>query len=96
MVGYWLRSGNTNCGNVAAEFLRHALNSLPRHVAVGLVRTGLGFRYASVLGELESGRMPYVMATRLTKLNQSICRHDGAAWAKTNMEGTEAQELEAE
>jgi hypothetical protein len=96
VVGYWLRSGNTHCVNGAAEFLRHTLNSLPRHVAVGLVRADSGFSHASVLDELESRCMPYVMATRLTKPIQSICQHDDAAWEETDMEGMEVQEVEAE
>ena len=96
VVGYWLRSGNTNCVNGAAEFLRHTLSSLPRHVAVGLVRADSGFSHASVLEELESRRMPYVMATRLTKPIQWVCRHDDAAWEKTDMEGMDVQELDAD
>jgi hypothetical protein len=96
VVGYWLRSGNTNCVNGAAEFLRHTLGCLPRHVSVSLVRADSGFSHASVLDELESRRMHYVMATRLTQSIQSVCRHDDTAWEKTDMEGMEVQELEAE
>ena len=44
VVGYWLRSGNTHCVNGAAEFLRHTLNSLPRHVAVGRCAPTRAFR----------------------------------------------------
>jgi hypothetical protein len=65
-------------------------------VAVGLVRADSGFSHASVLDELESRHMPYVMATRLTQPIQSICRHDDAAWEETDMEGMEVQEVEAE
>jgi len=94
--GYRLRSGNTHCVNGAAEFLRHTLNSLRLHLAVGLVRADSGFPHASVLDELELWRMPYVMATRLTKPIQSACRHDDAVWEKIDMEGMEVQVIEAE
>ena len=96
VLGNWLRSGNPGCVNGSAEFLRHTLNSLPRHVAVGLVRADSGFSHASVLDELELRRMPYVMATRLTKPIQSVCRHDEAAGEKTDMEGMEVQEVDAD
>ena len=86
---YWLRSCNTNCVNGVAGFLRHTQNSLPRRVAVGLVRADSGFSDAPVLDELESRRVPCVMATRLTKPIQSICRHGDAAWEKTDIEGME-------
>ena len=94
--GYRLRSGDTHCVNGAAEFLRHTLNSLRLHLAVGLVRADSGFPHASVLDELELWRMPSVMATRLTKPIQSVCWHDDAAWEKVDMEGMEVHEIEAE
>ena len=95
-MGCWLRSGNTHRVTGAAGFLRHTLNSWPRHVAVGLLRADSGFSHASVLDALELRRMPHVMAIQLAKPIQSVCRQDDAAWEKTDMEGMEVQELDAD
>ena len=40
---YWLRSGNSACVNGAAEFLRQAIQRLPKHLRIGLVRGDAGF-----------------------------------------------------
>ena len=91
VVGYWLRSGNTGCMNGAAEFLRQTLLGLPSHIAVGLVRADSGFAHQSVMEELEARGMNYVMAIRLTRPIQKACRHDDAAWEKTDMEAQQSR-----
>lgn len=80
IAGCWLRSGNNNCVNGAAEFLRQTLSSLSSHLRVGLVRADSGFSHESVLSALEERGLHYVMATRLTQPVQSLCRHEDACW----------------
>jgi hypothetical protein len=94
IAGYWLRPGNSNRVNGAAEFLRQPLGSMPPHIRVGLVRADSGFSHESVLCTLEERRLEYVMATRLTRPIQSLCRHDQAHWKDTDMEGLQVQEVE--
>ena len=94
IAGYWLRAGNTNCVNGAAEALCQTLESMPSHIRVGLVRADSGFSHESVLCVLEERGLDYVMATRLTRPIQSLCRHDQAHWKDTDMEGMQVQEVE--
>jgi hypothetical protein len=94
IAGYWLRPGNSNCVNGAAEFLRQTLGSMPPYIRVGLVRADSGFSHESVLCTPEERRLEYVMATRLTRPIQSLCRHDQAHWKDTDMEGLQVQEVE--
>ena len=96
IAGYWLRSGNANCVNGAAEFLRQTLESMPSHLRIGLVRADSGFSHDSVLRTLEERGLHYIMATRLTRPVQSLCRHQDACWKPTDMEGLEVQEVELE
>jgi hypothetical protein len=94
IAGYGLRPSNSNCVNRAAEFLRQTLGSIPPHIRVGQVRADSGFSHESVLCTLEERRLEYVMATRLTRPIQSLCRHDQAHWKDTDMEGLQVQEVE--
>lgn len=92
IAGYWLRSGNTGCVNGAADFLRQLLASMSTHLRIGLVRADSGFSHCSVLSELETQGLKYVMATRLTQPVQTMCRHVDACWEDTEVEGLQVQE----
>lgn len=96
IAGYWLRPGNANCVNGAAEFLRHTLGTMPKHIRVGLVRADSGFSHESVLQVLEERAVDYVMATRLTRPIQALCRHGEACWEDTDIDGLQVQEVELE
>lgn len=93
IAGYWLRSGNSGCVNGAAEFLRHILAGFPPHIRIGLVRADSGFAHESVMKELESQGLAYVMAARLTRPVQSVCRHEDGLWQDTEMDGLQVQEV---
>jgi hypothetical protein len=93
VAGYWLRSGNTACVNGAAEFLRQTVQGLPAHVRIGLVRADSGFGAEPVFEAAERLGLAYIMAQRLTRPVQAVCRHDDAAWMATEVDGLEVQEV---
>ena len=94
VAGYWLRSGNTACVNGAAEFLSQTVEGLPAHVRIGLVRADAGFGAAQVLESAERLGLSYIMAQRLTRPVQALCRHDDDAWEDTGVGGLQVQEVE--
>jgi hypothetical protein len=91
---YWLRSGNTQCVNGAAEFLRATCAQLPAHIRIGLLRADAGFGDESFLGACEELKLSYIVVARLTQKVQSLCRHDDAHWRDTGVEGVQVQEVE--
>jgi len=93
IAGYWLRRGDSHCVNGAAEFLRQTITSLPTHIRIGLVRGDSGFGDHSVVQCAEALRVSYIFVARLTQKVQSLCRHDDAAWEKTEVDGLEVQEV---
>lgn len=95
VANYWLRSGNTQCVNGAAEFLRSTLAQLPAHIRVGLLRADSGFGDESFLSACEELKLPYIIVARLTQKVQSLCRHDDAHWRDTGIEGVQVQEVQS-
>jgi hypothetical protein len=93
IAGYWLRRGDSHCVNGAAEFLRQTVTSLPKHIRIGLVRGDSGFGDSSVVHCAEALRLHYIFVARLTQNVQSLCRHDDAAWQKTEIAGLAVQEV---
>jgi hypothetical protein len=91
--GYWLRRGDSPCVNGAAEFLRQTVSSLPKHIRIGLVRGDSGFGDSSVVQCAETLGLDYIFVARLTQNVQSLCRHEDAAWQKTEIDGLEVQEV---
>ena len=96
IAGYWLRSGNTACVNGAAEFLRQTVEGLPAHVRIGLVRADAGFGAAAVFEAAERLGLSYIMAQRLTRPVQALCRHADEAWQQTEVKGLQVQEAEVD
>lgn len=94
VANYWLRSGNTQCVNGAAEFLRASCAQLPAHIRLGLVRADSGFGDESFLGACEELTLSYIVVARLTQKVQSLCRHDDTHWRATGVEGVQVQEME--
>jgi hypothetical protein len=93
IAGYWLRRGDSHCVNGAAEFLRQTVTELPKHIRIGLVRGDSGFGDNSVVECAEKLGLRYIFVARLTQKVQSLCRHDDAAWEKTEVAGLEVQEV---
>lgn len=93
VAGYWLRRGDSHCVNGAAEFLRQTVTSLPKHIRIGLVRGDSGFGDSSVVHCAEALGLHYIFVARLTQNVKSLCRHDDAAWQKTEIDGLEVQEV---
>jgi hypothetical protein len=96
VANYWLRPGNTACVNGAAEFLRQTVAALPAHIRLGLVRGDAGFGDARVQAAAEALGLKYIFVARLTRKVQALCRHDDAAWQKTEVAGLEVQEVALE
>lgn len=94
IANYWLRSGNTQCVNGAAGFLRATVAQLPRHLRLGLLRADSGFGDESFLQACEELKLNYIVVARLTQKVQSLCRHDDAHWRETGVEGVQVQEVE--
>jgi hypothetical protein len=94
IANYWLRSGNTQCVNGAAQFLRVTLAQLPRHLRLSLLRADSGFSDESFLQACEELKLNYIVVARLTQKVQSLCRHDDTYWKDTGVAGVQVQEVE--
>jgi len=96
IANYWLRSGNTQCVNGAAGFLRVTLAQLPSHLRVGLLRADSGFGDESFLQACEELKLNYIVVARLTQKVQSLCRHGDAHWQPTGVDGVQVQEVQTD
>ena len=96
VANYWLRRGDSACANGAAEFLRQTVESLPAHVRLRLVRGDSGFGDHTMQDTAEALGLNYILAWRLARNIQSLCRHDDAQWQATDLPGLEVQEVEQE
>ena len=92
IANYWLRSGNTQCVNAAAPFLRATLAQMPAHLRIGLLRADSGFGDESFLEACEEAGLRYIIVARLTQKVQSLCRHEDASWTETGVAGVQVQE----
>jgi hypothetical protein len=90
---YWLRRGDSGCPNGAAEFVGQCIDRLPRHIRIGLVRGDSGFCIRSVKQAARQRGAHYILAARLDKPVQRLCRHDDRLWQPTEIEGLEIQEV---
>jgi len=96
VANYWLRSGNTQCVNGAAEFLRVTLAQMPTHLRIRLLRADSGFGDERFLQACQELKLNYIVVARLTKKVQSLCRHDDACWTDTGVDGVQVQEVATE
>ena len=94
IANYWLRAGNSACGNGAAEFLRQTVQGLPPHIRIGLVRGDAGFGDARVQEACAGLGLKFIFVAKLTQKVQSLCRHDAATWQATEVSGLSVQEVE--
>lgn len=90
---YWLRRGDTACANGAAEFLGQCIDRLPPHIRIGLVRGDSGFCAQSVKEAAHKRGARYILAARLDRKIQTLCRHDDRDWQATEISGLEVQEV---
>jgi hypothetical protein len=96
VANYWLRSGNTQCVNGAAQFLRVTLAQLPHHLRISLLRADSGFSDETFLQACQELAIKYIVVARLTQKVQSLCRHEDRYWKDTGLEGVQVQEVETE
>jgi len=93
VAGYWLRRGDSACGNGAAEFLRQTGQGMPSHIRMGLVRGGAGFGHESVREAAESLGLKFILVARLVQNIKRLCRHDEAHWQPTEVAGIRVPEV---
>lgn len=93
VAGYWLRRGDSACGNGAAEFLRQTGQGMPSHIRMGLVRGGAGFGHESVREAAESLGLKFILVARLVQHIKRLCRHDEAHWQPTEVAGIRVPEV---
>lgn len=96
VCGFWLRKGNAQCTENAAQFVSQLLDKLPKHIRVGYVRADAGFYNEEVLSLLERRRVRYIVVLKLYKKWQRYCRHSDEHWSPTDIPGIDAQEIESE
>ena len=93
MTHFWLRPGNTACVSGAATFLGDTLARLPAQVRVTLVRADSGFCTQTMISELETRGLHYILTAALRSPVRTLCRHDDAAWTATEVKGIEIQDI---
>jgi len=96
IANYWLRSGNTQCVNGAAQFLQVTLAQLPKHIRIGLVRADSGFADESFLSVLQEQGLDYIVVARFWRNVPGLCRHSDEHWQQTSLQGLEVQEVPAD
>jgi len=90
---FWLRPGNTGCGNSVVPFFLDLWENLPRHVRVRVVRADCGFCLVELLALWEQLRLPYIVVARLTQPVQRLVTRE-VVWSATELAGTDVAELE--
>lgn len=69
------------------------MDGLPKHIRVGLVRADSGFCTAAFKQEVRRRNAHYILAARLLRPVQTLCRHTDEHWTPTGVEGIEVQEV---
>jgi hypothetical protein len=92
VVGFWLRPGNSSCGNNVVAFTLELLSNLPSHIRLRVVRADSGFCLAPWLTLLESQNLKYIVVARLLKPLQRLCRKE-TIWQPSEVPGTEVAEV---
>lgn len=89
---FWLRSGNTTCGNNTVAFFLDFWHNLPRHIRLRAVRADSGFCLAELLMLWEQLRLPYVVVAQLTEPIKNLLRRD-QIWTPTEVLGIDVSEV---
>jgi hypothetical protein len=93
IANYWLRRGDSNCGNGAAEFLRQTVESMPSHIRPTLVRGDSGFGEFAVQNMAEALGLKFILVWSVGRV-QKLCRHEDSHWQATEIAGVDVQEVE--
>ena len=91
VVQFWLRPGNSRCGNNAVAFFLDLWENLPRHIRLRLVRADSGLCLPELLDLGEKRKLRYMVVERLTVPVKRLIRHE-RNWQATEVEGTEVAE----
>lgn len=91
VAGFWLRPGNTVSFNNVIGFTLWILESLPRHVRIGLVRADSGFCLQAWLELLEAQHLPYIVVGKLHEPVRHLLRKE-QRWVQTEVPGTEVSQ----
>lgn len=91
VANFWLRPGNAHTANNALSFIEATLRHLGTKT-VGLFRADSGFFDEAILGFLESRKIDYIVAARLTQALQAAMVREARWWAlETGLELAEIQ-----
>jgi hypothetical protein len=93
IANYWLRRGDSNCGNGAAEFLRQTVESMPSHIRPSLVRGDSGFGEFAVQNMAEALGLRFILVWSVGRV-QKLCRHEDSHWQAAGIAGVDVQEVE--
>lgn len=80
VANFWLRPGNAHSANNLLQFLESTLAHLGEKI-VGLLRADSGFFDEAILTTLETKRIPYIIAARLTQPLQRAIYQAAGWWA---------------
>jgi len=92
VVGFWLRPGNTSCGNNVVAFTLDLLANFPKWIRLRLVRADSGFCLPEWLDLLEAQKLGYIVVARLLKPLQRLLKKD-MIWTASQVPGTEVAEV---
>ena len=93
VASFWLRPGNSSCANNVQSFFLDLWENLPRQIHLRVVRADSGFCIGTLLMLWEILKLKFVVAARLSQPLQGLIKKE-TAWEATEIEGTEAAELE--
>jgi len=93
VASFWLRPGNSSCANNVQSFFLDLWENLPRQIHLRVVRADSGFCIGTLFMLWETLKLKFVVAARLSQPLQGLIKKE-TAWEATEIEGTEAAELE--
>jgi hypothetical protein len=96
VAGFWLRKGNAQCTQGAAQFVAELLDQLPKHIRIDCARADAGFYNQELLSLFERRGLRYVIVLKLYEKWQKFCRHSQEHWTPTDVPGIDAQEIQAQ
>lgn len=93
VVQFWLRAGNTVCGNNVVGFFLDLWEQLPSHLRIRAVRADSGFCLVELLALWDRIKLPYIVVARLTEPVQRLVSKE-IVWTPSELEGTDVAECQ--
>lgn len=93
VASFWLRPGNSSCGNNVAAFFLDLWDNLPGHLRLRVIRADSGFYSGELLRVWDQLRLKFIVVARLTRPIQGLLRAE-TNWLSTEIDGTEVALIE--